>query len=74
METITSEHLSNKDNHTGCECGNQTIYDYVWSANDDGSQSCPLCMVSWQSEQIKAMKELIYKPLVQYPTVKKYMQ
>lgn len=57
-KTITSEHLADDANHTQCECGNQTIGKYSWS-NDSG-QSCPLCMVSWQLGQIKAMKELVY--------------
>ena len=60
MEKITSEHLLNEDNHTSCECGNTTVYDYSWN-NDDGDTSCPLCMVDWQSEQIKALKELLFE-------------
>lgn len=59
-KTITSEHLSDDANHTTCECGNETIYEYVWS-DDDGNQSCPLCMTDWQSSQIKAMKKLVYE-------------
>ena len=59
-ETITSEHLSDDANHTQCECGNQTIYEYVWS-DDNGCNSCPHCMVDWQSQQINKMKELIYE-------------
>lgn len=61
METITSKHLKDKDNHTGCECGNKTIYEYMWTDANRESQSCPLCMVEWQSSQIKAMKELLYE-------------
>jgi hypothetical protein len=49
-----------KDNHTTCECGNKTIYDYSWS-NDDGETSCPLCMVAWQGEQITGLKKLLYE-------------
>ena len=61
METITSKHLKDKDNHTSCECGNKTIYEYMWSDVNGESQSCPTCMVEWQSSQIKAMKELLYE-------------
>lgn len=60
MKIITSKYLSDKNNHTTCECGNKTIYDYSWSS-DNGSVSCPSCMVAWQSQQIRAMKELVYK-------------
>ena len=59
MKTIKAEHLINEDNHVNCECGNVTIDNYSWSSSD-GSTSCPICMVNWQSEQIKAMKQLIY--------------
>lgn len=61
METIKSKHLKDKDNHTSCECGNKTIYEYVWADYRGESQSCPLCMVEWQSSQIKALKELVYE-------------
>ena len=61
METITSKHLKDKDNHTTCECGNKTIYEYVWTDHNGESNSCPICMVSWQSSQIKALKELVYE-------------
>ena len=61
MNTITSKHLKDKDNHTTCECGNKTIYEYMWSDHNGESNSCPLCMVSWQSSQIKALKELVYE-------------
>lgn len=57
---VTSADLINEDNHTSCECGNKTIYQYVFWSDDHDCQSCPLCMVSWQQAQIKAMKELIY--------------
>src|SRR5688572_914606 len=60
METIiTSEHLSDSENHINCECGNKTIHEYSWS-DENGATSCPTCMVEWQSSQIKAMKELLY--------------
>lgn len=61
METITSKHLKDKDNHTTCECGNKTIYEYVWTDHNGESNSCPICMVSWQFSQIKALKELLYE-------------
>ena len=61
MDTITSKHLKDKDNHTTCECGNKTIYEYMWSDHNGESNSCPICMVSWQSSQIKALKELVYE-------------
>jgi len=40
---------------------NKTIYEYMWSDHNGESNSCPLCMVSWQSSQIKALKELVYE-------------
>lgn len=58
---ISAEHLTDKANHTECECGNKTIYDYSWSDPNSGCQSCPVCMVDWQASQIKALKELIYE-------------
>lgn len=60
MSEITSKNLTNKANHTTCECGNITIHEYSW-CDDNDCKSCPLCMVEWQSEQIKAMKELVYE-------------
>lgn len=61
MKKVKSAQLKDKDNHTSCECGNKTIYEYVWTDVNGESQSCPLCMVNWQSLQIKAMKELLYQ-------------
>ncbi len=61
MEKITSKHLKDKDNHTTCECGNKTIYEYMWLDHSGESNSCPLCMVEWQTSQINALKELIYE-------------
>lgn len=71
MKTITSKQLSDKDNHTSCECGNKTIYEYSWSS-DDGETICPKCMVAWQEDQIKALKELLYElsPLNKNKTAK----
>lgn len=60
METVTSKKLRDKDNHTICECGNKTIYEYAWD-NQDGETSCPKCMVDWQWEQIDALRKLIYE-------------
>lgn len=60
MKIITSNYLSDKNNHTTCECGNKTIYDYSW-ISDNGSVSCPSCMAAWQGQQIRAMKELVYE-------------
>lgn len=57
---ITSEHLCDSENHTTCECGNKTIHEYSWSSND-GLESCPTCMVEWQSQQIQELKKLLYK-------------
>jgi len=59
--TITVETLTDLDNHTTCECGNKTIYEYVWTDPNGDSESCPLCMVAWMGMQIDAMKELIYQ-------------
>jgi len=60
MENITTNDLKDEGNHTSCECGNITIYEYSWG-NDDGNTSCPSCMVEWQRNQIKALKELLYE-------------
>lgn len=60
METITSKILRDKENQTGCECGNKTIHEYSWS-NDDGQTICPLCMVAWQCEQIRGLKKLVFE-------------
>lgn len=61
MEKITRKHLSDKNNHVGCECGNLTIYEYSWSDWNGEYNNCPSCMVEWQSQQIKAMKTLVYE-------------
>lgn len=61
MSTITSKHLKDNDNHITCDCGNKTIYEYMWSDLNGESTSCPLCMVNWQLSQIKALKELLYE-------------
>jgi len=61
MLEITSKHLRDKDNHTSCECGNKTIYEYMWTDSNGDSQSCPICMVEWQGSQIKALKKLLYE-------------
>ena len=61
MKNITSKYLKDKDNHTTCECGNKTIYEYSWDNHNGDSTSCPLCMVSWQADQIKGLKELVHE-------------
>lgn len=59
MSEITSEHLTDKDNHVECQCGNITTFEYGWT-NIEGEWSCPLCMVDWLGSQVKAMKQLLY--------------
>jgi uncharacterized Zn finger protein (UPF0148 family) len=59
-ETITPEALADPDNLTECECGNTTHYEYS-ASTDSGEVSCPVCMMSWQGQQIEAMKILVYE-------------
>ena len=63
METITSAHLQDQGNHTQCECGNATIHEYAWTDVSGDTQSCPLCMVEWQGDQIRALKQLVFELL-----------
>lgn len=61
MENVTSKDLRDKDNHVECECGNKTIHEYNWPDQSGECNNCPVCMVDWQTSQIKILKELIYE-------------
>lgn len=67
-EEITDRILRDRNEQVHCECGNVTIYAYAWS-NDDGEYSCPKCMVAYLTQQIKAMRAVVYELSPKSPEV-----